>query len=97
MSEIFEALANLSELAAIGVQAIEAQKARKGWLDAKRKHNGTLAAYSSETGEMYIGEPHGEPDFDIDEAYQARRKAAKESTRQATKLRYMIKRYEAKL
>lgn len=93
MSEIFEALANLSELASIGVQAIEAQKARKVWLDAKRKHNAALAEYSSETGNSYIGEPHGEPDFEIDEGYQARRTAAKESVKQARKLRALVNRY----
>lgn len=95
MSKRQEALANVSKLASIGIQAIEARRARKVWLDAKRKHNAALAEYSSETGETYIGEPHGEPDQEVDESYYDRRMAAKESVKQASKLRAMIARHEA--
>lgn len=87
---------NVSDLERIGVQAIEVRRARKVWLDVKRKHNAALAEYSSETGNSYIGEPHGEPDQEIDESYGDRRRAAKESVKQAAKLRAMIARYEAK-
>lgn len=84
------------KLAAIGAQAIEVRRARKIWLDAKRKYNGALAEYSSEPGYSYIGDgKHGNSDAGIDESYHDRRRAAKESIKQAAKLRSMIFRYEA--
>jgi len=89
-------LENTSALASIGLQAIEAQKARKVWIEAKARNVALLRTWSSENGESYIGEPHGEPDQDIDEAFYDRRMAAKESVKQARKLRSMIGRYLAK-
>lgn len=86
----------MNKLEAIGLQAIEVRRARKVWLDAKRKHNGLLAEYSSETGYAYIGDGEHDSDGEIDESYGDRRRAAKESVRQAAKLRSMINRYEAK-
>lgn len=87
-----KALAHVSALASIGLQAIEAQKARRVWLDAKARHIKALHDYSNETGESYIGEPHGEPDQEIDESHYARRMAAAESVKQARRLRALINR-----
>lgn len=96
MSKLQKILVDVNALALIGAQAIEVRRARKVWLDAKRKHNAALAEYSSETGNSYIGGEHGDSDGDIDEAYGDRRRAAKESVKQAAKLRSMIARYETK-
>jgi hypothetical protein len=92
------ALANINELACIGVQAIEAQKARRVWLDARALNSRLLRAYSSETGEAFIGgaeEVTADPE--IDAAYAERRRAGKESSKQARKLRSMVNRYQAGL
>jgi hypothetical protein len=91
------ALENVSALASIGIQAIEVQKARKVWIDAKARHNKALREYSDETGESYIGEPHGEPEQEIDESHYDRRMAAAESVKQARKLRSMIFKYSTNL
>lgn len=98
MSKRQEALANINELASIGVQAIEAQKARRAWISARALNSKLLRDYSIETGESYIGgAEQAEPEEAIDAAYAARRAAAKESLKQARKLRSMVNRYQAGL
>lgn len=93
MTKRQEALANINELACIGVQAIEAQKARRVWLDAKRINTALLRAWDDDDSGGY--QPGYDPE--IDDAYAARRRAAKESLKQARKLRSMVNRYQAGL
>jgi hypothetical protein len=92
-----EALANINELACIGVQAIEAQKARRVWLDAKAAHQKLLRAYYEEIGEDYSGEAVEESDLEIDKAMKARQEASGKKTLEARKLRSMVNRYQAGL
>jgi hypothetical protein len=86
------ALENVSALASIGIQAIEVQKARRAWIDAKLENGRLLKEWVSEVGDGYTS---GDPD--IDAAYQARKAAAKESLKQARKLRSMVAKYSEKL
>jgi hypothetical protein len=79
------ALDNVSDLASIGIQAIEAQKVRRAWLDAKRRNCRALREWGAEVGDAYNG---GDPD--VDATYNERRAAAKESLKQARRLRVMI-------
>ncbi|WP_144156524.1 hypothetical protein [Paraburkholderia sp. BCC1885] len=87
-----KALANTSSLASIGLQAIETQKARRAWLDAVRANGLALKEFVTEVGESYVFGTD-DPDPVIEETYAARRAAAKESLKQARKLRAAITRY----
>lgn len=97
MTKRQDALANVSALASIGVQAIEAQKARKAWLDAKSDHRKLLREWSSDTDRGYLDGETFEPDEEIESAYAQRRATAREGLKQARKLRSMVSRYQVAL
>jgi hypothetical protein len=83
------AICDLAELSIIGMQAIEAQHARQGWIKAKRVHRKTLLDYVDGTTAYEPGEDEG-----VETAYRTRRAAANASRSAAAKLRRMIRRYE---
>ena len=92
MSEkIMDAMRAMAELSIIGLQSIEAQHARQGWIEAKRLHRKTLLEYvDGMEGGYQPGDDEG-----VDAAYQARRATARSSRSEASKLRRLILRYEA--
>jgi hypothetical protein len=99
MSKRQKALANVSKLASIGIQAIEAQRARKAWLATRSIYRGLMKEFLMEGGEHYVDSIDSGADRDegIDNAIQTAANAAFISRREAQKLRRMIKRYEAGL
>lgn len=88
MSTIKDAMRGMAELSLIGLQAIEAQRARQGWIDAKRTHRKTLLDYVDGANAYEPGE-----DEQVEATYRARRAAANASRSEAAKLRRMINRY----
>lgn len=87
-----KALANVSALASIGLQAIAAQQARKAWIEARDWQRRVMRAYVAENDAWYVrGED--EPHEEIDSAFDTRRATAVESVRQARRLRALIDRH----
>jgi hypothetical protein len=84
-------LENVSKLASIGVQAIEAHRARRAWVEAKSKNRKVFLEFVDGSNEAYI---KGD-DEEVDASYEARRLAAKKSRSEAAKLRYQIAKYDA--
>jgi hypothetical protein len=88
---IKDAIRSMAELSMIGLQAIEMQRARQHWIDAKRIHRKTFLEYVDGMDGAY----RPGDDENVDATYKARRAAANASRSEAAKLRRMIRRYEA--
>ncbi|CAJ0778961.1 hypothetical protein LMG7141_00822 [Ralstonia condita] len=81
----------MTEFHAIANAAIWAFKARRLWLEARRKHRDMLFDFTRETGEWYT-EVQDATDYPhIEAAHKERQEAAKEVRRTARKLRSLIR------